>query len=182
MNKVRDWGDTLLDYSRSSNEDERVIDFAISTLLSLITETEKSIDWLEVGPGPGTKTLPIAHAVERVAKEGLRSLRLIEPAQIWCDFLRRNCPALLQLGELFEARFEDYARFESKGSGQWHPNFITCFHVLYEPRLTEEFLLYLKRQQQAGRRLLACIMWKRNALSSSNSVNNSSVWGKLNLT
>ncbi len=158
MTKMLDWGDTLLDYLHSSNEDERVVAFVTTIVLPLLTETEDNIDWLEVGPGPGTKTLPIMHALEPVAKAKLHSLRLLEPAPIWRDFLRRNCPALLQLGELSGSRFEEYARFDLERCEQWYPNFITCFHVLYDSGLTKEFLRYLQREHQTGRRMLACVI------------------------
>jgi hypothetical protein len=158
MTKLLEWGDSLLDYLHLSNEDERVVSFVTSDVLPVLTRIEDRIDWLEVGPGPGTKTLPIVLALQQVAKDKFRSLRLLEPAQIWRDHLRRNCPALLRLSELSEARFEEYARLGLERCDKWHPNFITCFHVLYDSGLIEEFVRYLQRQQKTGRRMFACVI------------------------
>jgi hypothetical protein len=156
MRRILDWGDTLLDYLRLSNEDERIIAFLACRVLPLLTHIADEIDWLEVGPGPGTKTLALARVMERMSNVRLRSLRLLEPAATWRAVLRQNCPTLLRIGELSEARFEEFARFDQKNRDPWHPNFITLFHVLYDPVLTKEFVRHLKRQQQTRQCMLAC--------------------------
>lgn len=158
MTKVLAWGDSLLDYLHSSNEDERVVGFVTGDVLPLLTIIEGRVDWLEVGPGPGTKTLPIARALQRGGKEKLHSLRLLEPARIWRDFLCQKCPDLLRFGELSGATFEEYALSDLKDCGKWHPNFITCFHVLYDLGLIEEFIRHLQHQRRTGRRVLACVI------------------------
>ncbi|MBN2331027.1 MAG: hypothetical protein JXC85_04365 [Candidatus Aenigmarchaeota archaeon] len=158
MTQVLTWEDTLLDYLRTSNEDEQVVNFVSKTILPQLTSRFDKIDWLELGPGPGTKTQLILEDIMGSAQAHLRSLRLIEPSVAWCDFIRRNTPEILNTIKIFEMSFNDYLYSESRLYDKWQPNFVTCFHVLYEYELIEEFLLYLKHQEQTGHRLLACII------------------------
>ena len=152
------WEDTLLTYLRLSNEDEEVVKFVSTTVLPQLTRRFDKIDWLDLGPGPGTKTQLISKVITGLAETNLRSLRLIEPSAAWCDFIRRRTPDILGTIEIFEMSFKDYLYSESRLYDQWQPNFVTCFHVLYEYELIEEFLLYLKYQEQTGHHLLACII------------------------
>lgn len=152
------WNDTLFEYLDRSNEDQQVVQFIISSIIPLVKRMNSKIRWLEIGPGPGTKTWPIAKALVQNEKIGSYSIRLIEPDPIWQEFLCHNYPSLLSRGQFLKMRFEEYVRSESERRDHWQPNFITCFHVLYEHNLIEEFLLYLKRQEQRGCRLIACVI------------------------
>ena len=81
MMEVLDWADTLLGYLRSSNEDEQVVRFVGTKILPRLVGTFEKINWLEIGPGPGTKTLPIAETLTRMARAGIGTLRLISRHQ-----------------------------------------------------------------------------------------------------
>ena len=153
-----DWNDTLLDYLHTSNEDARVVRFVSDELFPILVRIGANIDWLEVGPGPGTKTLPIAHGLRQVTGERLRSLQMLEPSPAWRDYLRTNNPALVQLGKLTEESFESHAHSASQHDGVFRPNFITCFHVLYDSLLAEEFVVFLKSLADAGGAVLACVI------------------------
>lgn len=156
--KMLDWNDTLLDYLHSSNEDERVVRFVCDELFPHLAKIGGNINWLEVGPGPGTKTLPIAHGLREVAGERLRSLRMLEPSAAWQRFLRKNNPTLVQLGTLTEESFESHAGSASQHDAVFRPNFITCFHVLYESMLAEKFAVFLKSLASTGGAVLACVI------------------------
>jgi len=152
------WNDTLYAYLEHSNEDQQVVQFISSLVLPIVEQMNSEIRWLEIGPGPGTKTCGIAKALAQSKKIDSYSIRLIEPDPVWNESLYHKYPFLLNKGWLFRMSFENYARQESERQDHWQPNFVTCFHVLYEHNLIEEFLLYFKRQEQIGHRLIACII------------------------
>ena len=157
------WADTLLNYLKLSNEDERIVNFVRSAVLVSLADLRESIDWLEVGPGPGTKTLQILQSYSRQGCPHLHSLRLLEPNPKWRGYLRKVQKPLFQSDKktsvtLEGCNFERYARREMIRPTEPIPNFITFFHVLYEKTLIDEVIRYLRHRANQARPLVASIV------------------------
>lgn len=153
-----DWKDTLLNYLRLSNEDERVLGFVSSILLPAFSTLETPMNWLEIGPGPGTKTARIADTIRASKSIALSRSQMLEPSPVWRDHLRRHYPQLVDSTALTDSPLEEYAARATALSDSWQPNFITCFHVLYEADLIHVYFELLKHVYSCGRPFLACAL------------------------
>jgi len=151
-----DWQETLLDYLGSSNEDDQIIKFISEIILPELSKLEEIV-WLEVGPGPGTKTKQIVQSIRKSKTTHLRQLCMVEPSLTWREFQTTHCPDLVKVGELLDLTFEDYVHGYSEVT-RFHPNFITCIHVLYESELIDKFISYLKRCEHGQSSLVSCII------------------------
>ncbi len=160
---MRFWEDTLLNYLRLSNEDERVIKFVTKRILPLVEKLSGKIDWLEVGPGPGTKTMKILRGLESLVNSHFGIVQLLEPCRIWRDYLCESQPSLFtsirsRRVVMSSSSFEDYTAKFSDISGVSEPNFITFFHVLYGHELIESTVKYLKRRVKSKSPVIVCIV------------------------
>jgi hypothetical protein len=133
-----DWHDSLLDYLAASNEDSCAIRLFSEVVLSEVRSYRESISWLDVGPGPGTKTVEIYRMLQETGK--LARACVLEPSRDWRRFLQARalngeiqvCPLTLQR----------YAELERRGD-YVPPNLVTLFHVVYSKSLIRTLTHYL---------------------------------------
>jgi hypothetical protein len=157
------WNDTELDYLSMSNEDERVVGFVRAAILPLLARVRSPINWLEVGPGPGTKTARIFQIFVSDQHSRLESMRLLEPSPKWRGYLRKMQKPLFRPNKksfviLKGIKFETYARREVISPTDPIPNFITFFHILYEKILIDEVIRYLRHRASQTKPLVASII------------------------
>jgi hypothetical protein len=141
------WSDTLQSYLSCSNEDERVIDFFKSKIVRNLRRYS-SIEWLEIGPGPGSKTFGL---YEAMIESGLRICRpcALEPDPSWK-------PEFNRIATIFRSRYPTTIGFTIRREALGAllnpavelkipvPNLITCIHVLYDKEIIEQFGLYIR--------------------------------------
>lgn len=148
MSEVRsNWSDTQQRYLSCSNEDERVVESFTSEVLPKI-QRYSAIDWLEVGPGPGSKTFAL-YRVLLEAGMNVGSATFLEPDPNWTLEFNR-------LAKAFKERYPTGVDFAVIGAGVSAlltpaedsvlpiPNLITCIHVLYDEEILEAFGRYLR--------------------------------------
>ena len=157
------WSDTELEYLSLSNEDEQVVKFVRTTVLPILVRKTKCVDWLEVGPGPGTKTVQILRIFASDQHSRLESLRLLEPSPKWRGYLRKVQKPLFRSNNktfvtLEGSKFERYARREMVRPTEPMPNFMTFSHVLYERTLIDEVIRYLGYRANQPKPLVASIV------------------------
>jgi hypothetical protein len=155
------WTDTLLKYLRFSNEDDRVVSFLKSSVLPLLGRHADAIEWIEVGPGPGTKTWEVMRSLLGCATPVLCRARLLEPSPAWRRYLMTHRPNWLRSRGDVEvlvdsSTFEAFAeRITAAGPA---PSFITILHVLYEPSLVDHAIDYLRSASRRSVPLVACLV------------------------
>jgi len=157
------WDNTLLKYLELANEDVRVVQFVSERILPKVARLRGSINWLEVGPGPGTKTAALFETLAALLESRLELTKLLEPCPTWITYLRNFQTLLFADSQkrkvvLENTSFEEYEtelglEGETEGS-----NFITFFHVLYEHKIIESTAKYLQRKAASHSPLIACIV------------------------
>jgi hypothetical protein len=145
--KPPSWRDTLSRYLEASNEDSQVVSYFEQSIAPKI-RTRENLIWLDIGPGPGTKTFGIYKALLDVGIH-VTQAQAIDPDLAWrSEFLSRakafsHCfPCARQL-VLNSASLHDLNQPRSTALRFREPNFMTCIHVLYEASLVEDFGTYL---------------------------------------
>ena len=133
------WDDTLVEYLHDSNEDEVVFKQFENSVLPCIKNEDK-INWLEVGIGPGTKTLMILKYFKTKFPHKKVYLSVLEPSEKWRDYLKSNgffkkakrlCTIVVYPYTLLEyMKMTDIKKIQEF-------NFITIIHVIYSMEIIE---------------------------------------------
>jgi len=146
--KPPSWRDTLSHYLESSNEDSRVVACFEHSIIPRI-RSRKDLVWLDIGPGPGTKTVGMYKALLNAGIQ-VTQAQAIDSDMAWhSEFLSRakdfaHCfPEAAQL-VLNSTSLHTLTQRRSNTLGLREPNFITCIHVLYEDSLVRDFGAYLR--------------------------------------
>lgn len=146
------WEDTLLNYLASSNEDDCVVDFFEKHILDTCKQFS-SLNWLEVGPGPGTKTIRIMDLLSSIEFPRLDKAVACEPSARWRAHIRKalvsyhsSYQPMLQIRSCsFRTILKEYAARRTA----LLPNLITLIHVMYDhdvlQQLSEYMTLCLRR-------------------------------------
>jgi hypothetical protein len=145
--EATNWSDTLQDYLAHSNEDQEVVGFFAREVVERLRGLG-AIDWLEIGPGPGSKTFGLYSAIMEAGLH-IGSAALVEPDPNWepefsraaREFKERH-PASVD----FTVNRAGLAALLSATEvlGMPIPNLITCIHVLYDEGIIEPFGRYLR--------------------------------------
>jgi hypothetical protein len=131
------WDETLLPYLASSNEDEVVVS-AFERSVAPILNAESQHIWLEVGPGPASKSLGIASSLG-AHNIGSRPI-FLEPSELWRKYLASE-----EIGTTIKRRLghnlilcsdtmmtANYDRLLARRANL----LVTCTHVIYDDEAT----------------------------------------------
>ena len=145
------WSDTLSAYLGASNEDAVYRAFFKDYLAEAVAGhlLEGVRHWLEVGPGPGTKTRDLHEQVSRHRIENSQ-VTLVEPDATWNRHLRRELSQPLQpTGWQLHTQcctFEDFVR-HSPGEELLSINFFTMVHVLFSIEILDSLIQFVETRR-----------------------------------
>lgn len=145
---TRSWADTLLYYLDASTEDEAVVGLFDETFLREIRSylSTPVLKWLDVGPGPGTKTVGIYERLITSCSFETVNLSILEPSSFWIrQVTARN--GSFHLDAAYQATFEAFGTEKLCTF-----DLISLIHVLYDRALTETLLDYLEKLRCTGSR------------------------------
>lgn len=147
---INSWSDTLIDFLRSSNEDEKVFEMFTRHVLPHISEAFKcqTINWLEVGAGDGNKTKLVAKAIRNLQQVKALNMTICEPSIDWLVYLQgsafsKELPAGIQLSYINKS-FEE---FVNDGDGGEY-NFISLVQVMYKESIKNALLKYIDKKEK----------------------------------
>lgn len=151
-----EWSDTIASFLARSNEDDVVLEALEARLVGMPEEEYGDVDWIEVGPGPCTKTRRLLeHLVTEVGSFRL-SVGLVEP-----DLRCLPCvfDVMRQAARLGVPRLNYFpvplGAAVKKGAldarpGNWH--LVTAIHCLYDAESLGSFGEAASQLQERGRR------------------------------
>ena len=138
------WEDTLPDFLKSSNEDQKIINLFKKEIIPLFNEGKKDnqLKWLEIGCGDFYKSFHILNSfIENINLSHI-NLDVIEPSPIWIkSFYKKYSPLITNKVKVdfIKSKLEDYI----KSTKNYDFDFISIIHVLYEKDVTDSFLSLL---------------------------------------
>ena len=141
---------TLDYFLQHSNADEVDVKWFIKTLPKYFPElwsklqTKEPIRWLEVGPGPGIKTLEIARTLIEQFDARISFLAL-EPCPEWIAVYKANVNAMRAKGSQFTVRIVQTTWEEFSSGNQSQFDLITFFHSIYGIAIMNGILTSLKQ-------------------------------------
>lgn len=145
MEKLNSWSDTLIEFLKSSNEDERVLALFLQNVLPEITGyfSASTLNWLEIGVGDGNKTLEIAKSIKKLNKFNAVNLTLCEPSVDWLVTLHStgiykqllSCAKLEYITKSIEEFTEDLQ--------QGHFDFVSLVQVMYNSSIKNALVKYI---------------------------------------
>lgn len=140
-----EWEETLRLYLDVSDEDDKVVGF-IETIVPAIRDhlDMAALEWLEVGPGPGRKTMQILNSLRSEAGFDTVSLDILEPSDFWQAEIERFDEDG-RVDQTIGERFQHFgaARMASYG-------LISFIHVLHDQGDTEELVEVLRGLRDVG--------------------------------
>lgn len=159
---IRSWADSIDTYLFSSNEDERIISFFQRIILPVVQVEMRqgTMKWLDIGTGPGTKTLQFAVMLANLVGKERVSLTMIDPLFQVKPSLMRNLEQAAAIdvacakanGLTLERYVKEAAEAEVSSI-----NLVTAIHLLYLPSLVEP-MLHLADAARSRHRMLLFVV------------------------
>ncbi len=157
---VLSWSDILYEYLEKSNEDECVLKIFNSDLNELINsryESKGELDWLEIGPGPGTKTESMIYSVCSSPKVSAVKIYLLEPDFKWYQHMSDKVLEYKRLPEFGKVTnwiidnrsLRTFIKELPKGQLLAF-NFVSINHVIYSEDIVQDLLRLIKIKKKRG--------------------------------
>ncbi|MDB5227814.1 MAG: hypothetical protein JWN78_2007 [Bacteroidota bacterium] len=157
MSNIKTWSDTLTQFLKSSNEDEKILSLFRKNILPKINNTVRgeTLSWLEIGVGNGNKTQMIAHAIASLHQFKRIKLTICEPSINWLNDLKyssfsEDLPTLVQL-DFRNNSIEQFISLQKEMSF----DFISLVQVMYSINIKNAILEYIDRRPKDK----PCLLW-----------------------
>lgn len=157
MNNVNSWSDTLAEFLKSSNEDERVFALFTDKIIPEIKTMNHSpiFNWLEIGAGDGNKTKMIANAINHTNKFKQVNLTICEPSMDWLIKLQGSNFAK-QLSGITDLTFMNLSVEQLANSNNEHQyDFVSLVQVMYSESIKNAVLKLIDNTAVGN----SCIFW-----------------------
>lgn len=147
------WEDTLLSYLRVSNEDDAIVGLfeELSPLIRKHLDFNE-LRWLDVGPGPGSKTQRILGLLREAKHFDTVRMDLLEPSPIWRAHLQANGVASLA-EHLYPDTFQSFGTSRLRNYG-----LLTFIHVLHDRGNTADLVRGLDALRTQGARHVSVVV------------------------
>ena len=157
MSNINSWADTLTEFLKSSNEDERVFALFAEKIIPEIKKinTVPVLNWLEVGAGEGNKTKMFADAINHIKQFKQINLTICEPSIDWLTRLQgsnfvNQQPSAINV-DFINLSIEQLA----SSNNQHHYNFISVVQVMYSDSIKKAVLKLIDDTPKGN----SCVFW-----------------------
>jgi len=161
------WIDTLSPYLSSSNEDEAVITFFRRRVVLIVRKELGAvpIHWLDVGTGPGTKTIGFAEALaDEVGGERIDLVMLDPEFAASKHSSRRLVDAIGRVVGSAQTVTVTLERYREEVNGRRIcSNLLTAIHLLYSPSLVGPLVDYAEAAAMSSRIVVFAVAESANS-------------------
>lgn len=148
-----DWGQTLLEFLRHSNEDDAYTRW-FKLLTPRLTRGElvrtASIKWLDIGSGPGTKTGRLLRLLNSLSNAV--HIDVVEPDPAWATYLAKELRDAALGGvtsSFYRSTLQVYGEAQRPNILDAAGGLVTAFQVLYDGALVEQIAQLIHQRRNS---------------------------------